>query len=496
MDNLLSILIALPLLGAALILLFGRGTDAEQASTARHVALFTALVTFLASLPLWFLFDPTAKDFQFVEKAVWFEGYNIHYHLGVDGISLFMIILTTFLMPMCILCSRESVTKRVPAYMVCFLVLESLLIGVFSALDLLLFYLFFEAMLIPMYLIIGIWGGQRRIYAAYKFFLYTLVGSVLFLAALVYLYLNFATTDIIELTKQAPTLTLAVQQWLWLAMFASFAVKVPMWPVHTWLPDAHVQAPTAGSVILAGILLKMGAYGFLRFSLPMFPEASHYYAPLVFTLSVIAVIYTSLVALMQEDMKKLIAYSSVAHMGFVTLGIFTFTRQGIEGAVVQMISHGLVSGALFLCVGVLYDRMHTREIASYGGVANIMPRFALIFMFFTMASVGLPATSGFVGEFLVLAGAYQVDTKVAALAATGVVFGAAYMLWLYRRVMFGEAKSAEVRAMPDLGMRELVIFVPIVIAVLWLGIYPQSFLEPLHESVGALLVQTEVVHGE
>lgn len=486
--NILSILIFLPLIGAALILLFVKD-DETGAKNAKYAALWTTLVTFVASLSLWSNFDTTTYQFQFVEKVPWFEGYQINYHLGIDGISLFMILLTTFLMPICILCSWESITKRVREYMVAFLLLETFVIGVFCALDLLLFYLFFEGMLIPMYLIIGIWGGDRKIYAAYKFFLYTLAGSVLFLIALLYLYFTFGTTSIPELMTLAPTLNLDVQKWLFLAMLASFAVKVPMWPVHTWLPDAHVQAPTAGSVILAGILLKMGAYGFLRFSLPMLPEASHHYADLIFTLSCIAVVYTSLVALMQEDMKKLIAYSSVAHMGFVTIGIFTFNQQGVEGSVIQMISHGLVSGALFLCVGVVYDRLHTREIARYGGLVHNMPYYAAFFMFFTMASVGLPGTSGFVGEILVLVGAFQASQWAAFFAATGLILGAAYMLWLYRRVCFGELTKRDLMKLPDLTMREKVIFAPIIIVVLWMGIYPKPFFTAIAPSVTHLMSQ-------
>ncbi|MDE3060794.1 MAG: NADH-quinone oxidoreductase subunit M, partial [Pseudomonadota bacterium] len=423
---LLTALICLPLLGAFLILLLVRGDTPHAAAEARYIALFTTLLTFAMSLPCWIGFDTHTADFQFVEKVEWVRGLGINYYLGIDGISLFMVLLTTLLMPICILCSWESITQRVRAFMVCFLLLESMVIGVFCALDAFMFYLFFEGMLIPMYLIIGIWGGKQRIYAAYKFFLYTFAGSVLFLVAIIYMYRAFGTASIPDWIKTAPHLGLNVQKWLFLAMLASFAVKVPMWPVHTWLPDAHVQAPTAGSVILAGILLKMGTYGFLRFSLPMLPEASHYYAPLIWGLSVVAVIYTSLVALMQQDMKKLIAYSSVAHMGFVTLGIFAFNMQGIEGAIVQMISHGLVSGALFLCVGIVYDRLHTREIARYGGLVNIMPRYAAIFLFFTLAAVGLPSTSGFVGEFLILLGAFKASTWMTFLATTGIILGAAY----------------------------------------------------------------------
>ncbi len=485
----LTILILLPLLGALVILLSGHRDEEANANEARYIALFTSLVTFATSIALWVGFDTKSAEFQFVEKYSWFSGLGIDYYLGIDGISLFLVLLTTFLMPICILCSWESISTRVRGFMVSFLLLESFVIGVFCALDAVLFYLLFEGMLIPMYLIIGIWGGNNRVYAAYKFFLYTLAGSVLFLLAIVYFYLTFGTTSIPELMTKAPTLGLDVQKWLFLAMFASFAVKVPMWPVHTWLPDAHVQAPNAGSVILAGILLKMGAYGFLRFSLPMLPEASHYFADFIFALSLVAVIYTSLVALMQQDMKKLIAYSSVAHMGFVTIGIFSFNLQGMTGSLVQCLSHGLVSGALFLCVGVVYDRLHTREITRYGGVVNVMPKYALIFMIFTMASVGLPTTSGFVGEFLVLVGAYQASTWVAFLATTGVVLGAAYMLWLYRRVVFGEITNGEVQSLSDVGAREIAIFVPIILLVMWMGIYPKSYIAPMEPSLIKLMGQ-------
>jgi len=486
----LSILIILPLIGALLIALTGRGNS--DPSEARYIALFTTILTFALSLVLWVGFDGGSAEYQFVEKHEWFTGAGIGYYLGIDGISLFLVLLTTFLMPICILCSWKSVEVRVRAFMVNFLILEAMVIGVFSSLDAIMFYLFFEGMLIPMYLIIGIWGGNRRIYAAYKFFLYTLAGSVLFLVAILYMYGQFGTTSIPELMTKAPTLGLNIQQYLFLAMLASFAVKVPMWPVHTWLPDAHVQAPTAGSVILAGILLKMGGYGFLRFSLPMLPDASHYFAPLMFGLSIVAVIYTSLVALVQQDMKKLIAYSSVAHMGFVTIGIFTFNIYGLQGAMVQMLSHGLVSGALFLCVGVVYDRLHTREIAQYGGVVTVMPKYAAIFMFFTMASIGLPSTSGFVGEFLVLLGAFDANVWVAALAATGVVLGAAYALWLYARVTFGEVKNPEVSHMQDVTGRELTLFIPVVILVIWMGVYPKPFLSAMEPALNKLISQTEV----
>lgn len=488
--DILTWLILLPLIGMAFILLFTRNhTDPENA---RIWALLTTMATFILSLGLWVKWDSAKTDgygFRFVREIPWFEGLSINYHLGVDGISVFMVLLTTFLMPICILASWGAIQHRVREFMMAFLLLESLVIGVFCALDLVLFYLFFEAVLIPMYVIIGIWGGNNRVYAAYKFFLYTLAGSVLMLVAVLYLYGVFGHMSIPQMMKDAPTLGLDVQKWLWIAMFASFAVKVPMWPVHTWLPDAHVQAPTSGSVILAGILLKMGAYGYLRFSLPMLPDASAWFAPFIFALSVIAVVYTSLVALMQEDMKKLIAYSSVAHMGFVTVGIFALNQQGIEGAIIQMISHGLVSGALFLCVGVVYDRMHTREIAHYGGLVNRMPLYAFVFMFFTMASVGLPGTSGFVGEFLVMVGAYKASTWVAFGTATGVILGATYALWLYRRVVFGELTRSELKKILDLNSREIAMFLPIIIGVLWLGIYPKPFLDVLHPSVERLVGQ-------
>jgi NADH-quinone oxidoreductase subunit M len=482
---LLSFVTFLPLFGVLMIFLI-RGDEEMVARNARAVALFVTIATFLLSLVLWVLFDPTTADFQFVEEAEWLMG-GIEYRMGVDGISLLFVILTTFLMPFCILASWKSVTERVQDYMIAFLLLETLMIGVFCALDLVLFYLFFEGGLIPMFLIIGVWGGARKVYASFKFFLYTLLGSVLMLLALIAMYLEAGTTSIPALL--AYDFDAELQTWFWLAFFASFAVKMPMWPVHTWLPDAHVEAPTAGSVILAGVLLKMGGYGFLRFSLPMFPIASELFAPLVFTLSVIAVIYTSLVALRQEDMKKLIAYSSVAHMGFVTIGLFVFNQQGIEGSIFQMLSHGIVSGALFLCVGVVYDRMHTREIARYGGLVNRMPSYALVFMVFTMASVGLPGTSGFVGELLILIGAFKANTLVAALASTGLVLGAAYMLWLYRRVIFGELDKEDLKDILDLDKREVTLFAPLILVVLWMGIYPEPILNVLHVSVENLVTQ-------
>jgi NADH-quinone oxidoreductase subunit M len=486
---LLSSIIFLPLIGAAFIFALIRGKDEVKATNAKTMALWTSIVTFLLSLTLLLSFNKNTAAFQFVEVIPWVEGYNINYHLGIDGISLFFILLTTFLTPICILASWKSITNRVSEYMIAFLLLETLVIGVFCALDFVLFYLFFEAMLLPMFLIIGIWGGDRKVYAAFKFFLYTLAGSVFLLLAILYIYHNTHTMNIPTLMKLVPQFSPQVQWWLFVAFLVSFAVKVPMWPVHTWLPDAHVQAPTAGSVILAGILLKMGAYGFLRFSLPMLPHASQAFVPVMFGLSVAAVIYASLVALMQQDMKKLIAYSSVAHMGFVTIGIFTFNVQGVEGAIIQMISHGLVAGALFLCVGVVYDRMHTREIAHFGGLAKRMPVYASIFMFFTMASIGLPGTSGFVGEFLTLAGVYQVNQLFAALAATGVVLGAAYMLWLYARVVFGEITHRDVQKIEDMDAREVAYFVPIIALVLLLGIYPSVVTNILHVPVENLLKQ-------
>ena len=470
----LSLVTFLPLVGAAFILVV-RGDEETVASNARWVALWTTLVTFLVSIALWIDFDRGTAAFQFVERAPWFPGTGIAYHMGVDGVSVLFVLLSTFLTPLCILASWEAITSRVREYMIAFLILETMMVGMFCALDMVLFYIFFEGVLIPMFLIIGVWGGARRIYSAFKFFLYTFAGSVLMLAALMAMYFTAGTTDIPTLLGYA--FSPRMQTWLWLAFFASFAVKVPMWPVHTWLPDAHVEAPTAGSVILAGVLLKMGAYGFVRFSIPMMPEASALFTPLVYVLSIVAIIYTSLVALVQEDMKKLIAYSSVAHMGFVTLGIFTGTRQGLDGALFQMLSHGVVSGALFLCVGVVYDRMHTREIARYGGLVQRMPRYAAVLMVFTMASVGLPGTSGFVGEFLVLAGAFQVDTWAAALAALGVILGAAYMLWLYRRVIFGTITRDDLRGIFDLDAREMAIFAPLIAAVFWMGLYPKPFLD-------------------
>ena len=491
---LLSLVIFLPLVGV-LFILATRGSDpAQVAANCRWQALVTSGVVFLISLLIWHQFDPTTADFQMVERYDWIPGSAIAYHVGVDGISMWFVLLSTLLTPICILASWEAIQNRVKEYMIAFLVLETLMVGMFCALDILVFYVFFEGVLIPMFLIIGVWGGGRRVYAAFKFFLYTLLGSVLMLIAILAMYWQAGTTDIPTLMafKFAP----ALQTWLWLAFFASFAVKVPMWPVHTWLPDAHVEAPTAGSVILAGVLLKMGGYGFLRFSIPMFPEASADFAPLVFALSVVAVIYTSLVALVQEDMKKLIAYSSVAHMGFVTIGMFTMTTQGVEGSIFQMLSHGIVSGALFLCVGVVYDRMHTREIAAYGGLANNMPRYALVFMVFMMASVGLPGTSGFVGELLILAGAFKVNTWLAALTATGLILGAAYMLYLYRRVIFGVLDKDSLKALLDLSPREIAVFAPLVVLVFWMGIYPSTFIDMMSVSVDNLITNYKVALGQ
>jgi len=479
----LSTVTFLPLVGALLILLV-RGDDDIARRNIRNVALWTTIVTFVVSLFIWIGFDTQVAGFQMVEDAALADGI-FNYKMGVDGISMLFVILTTLLMPLCILASWTSIDKRLKEYMIAFLVLETLMIGVFCALDLVLFYIFFEAGLIPMFLIIGVWGGARRVYASFKFFLYTLLGSVLMLIAIMAMYWEAGTTDIPTLLAfQFPA---GMQTWLWLAFFASFAVKMPMWPVHTWLPDAHVEAPTAGSVILAGILLKMGGYGFLRFSLPMFPLASDDFAPLVYALSVIAIIYTSLVALMQEDIKKLIAYSSVAHMGFVTIGIFTMTTQGVQGGIFQMLSHGLISGALFLCVGVIYDRMHTREIAAYGGLVNRMPFYAVVFLIFTMANVGLPGTSGFVGEFLVLMGVFKVNTWVAIFAATGVILSAAYALWLFRRVVFGQLNKESLKNILDMSMREKIIVVPLLLLTILFGFYPMPILDVTAASVDNLI---------
>jgi len=479
----LSVVTFLPVLGA-LVIYISRGDDEAARRNSRWIALWTTLVTFAISLILVWRFDAANPDFQFIEKTTWLAT-GIAYHMGVDGISLPFVILTTALMPFCIIASWKSITSRVREYMMAFLLLETLMVGTFSALDLVLFYLFFEGGLIPMFLIIGVWGGPRRVYASFKFFLYTLLGSVLMLLAIMALYWNAGTTDIPTLMHTAVPRSL--QTWAWLAFFASFAVKMPMWPVHTWLPDAHVEAPTAGSVILAAILLKMGGYGFLRFSLPMFPLASHDFAPLIFTLSVIAIIYTSLVALMQEDVKKLIAYSSVAHMGFVTMGIFAGTMQGVAGGVFQMISHGIVSGALFLCVGIVYDRMHTREISAYGGLVNRMPLYAVVFMVFTMANVGLPGTSGFVGEFMTLVGTYKVSIPTAVAASLGVILSAGYALWLYRKVVFGAMTKPSLAGIKDLTFREGLTLFPLVALTILFGVYPKPVLDMSAASIQQLV---------
>lgn len=479
----LSVTTFLPLVGA-LIVYLSRGDDEAAKRNSRWIALWTTLITFAVSVLLVMRFDPSNADFQFVEKANWLAT-GITYHMGVDGISLPLVILTTAIMPFCIIASWKAITNRVREYMMAFLILETLMVGTFSALDLVLFYLFFEGGLIPMFLIIGVWGGPRRVYASFKFFLYTLLGSVLMLLAIMALYWNGGTTDIPTLMHTAVPRSL--QTWAWLAFFASFAVKMPMWPVHTWLPDAHVEAPTAGSVVLAAILLKMGGYGFLRFSLPMFPLASHDFAPLIFTMSAIAIIYTSLVALMQEDMKKLIAYSSVAHMGFVTMGIFAGTMQGVAGGMFQMISHGIVSGALFLCVGIVYDRLHTREIAAYGGLVNRMPLYALTFMVFTMANVGLPGTSGFVGEFMTLLGTFKVSIPTAFFATSGVILSAGYALWLYRKVVFGALVKPSLASMKDLTFRECVTLFPLIALTILFGVYPKPVLDMSAASVQQLV---------
>ncbi|QDB99927.1 NADH-quinone oxidoreductase subunit M [Mesorhizobium sp. 8] len=487
----LSTVTFLPLVGVLLIL-FVRDESENARRNIRMIALWTTIITFVISIFIWTGFDNSQAGFQFVEKRGWLDS-GISYHMGVDGISMLFVILTTFLMPLCILASWESIQKRVKAYMIAFLVLETLMIGVFCALDIVLFYVFFEAGLIPMFIIIGVWGGKRRVYASFKFFLYTLLGSVLMLLAIMAMFFQSGTTDIPTLL--AHDFPASMQTWLWLAFFASFAVKMPMWPVHTWLPDAHVEAPTAGSVILAGILLKMGGYGFLRFSLPMFPDASAYFAPFVFTLSVVAIIYTSLVALMQEDMKKLIAYSSVAHMGFVTMGIFAMNQEGIQGSLFQMLSHGLVSGALFLCVGVIYDRLHTREIDAYGGLVNNMPKYAVVFLIFTMANVGLPGTSGFVGEFLTMLGAFRANTWVAVFAATGVILSAAYALWLYRKIIFGALVKDSLKAMLDLSTREKAILYPLVVLIIFFGVYPAPVFDATAQSVKALVTDVTASIG-
>ncbi len=481
---LLSLITWLPLVGGAVILSI-RGDEETVAVNARWTALWTSLIVLALSLVLWVKFDPREAGFQFNESLAWLPHYRIAYKMGVDGISVLFVLLSTVLTPICILASWDAIQTKVREYMLSFLILETMMVGMFCATDFVVFYMFFEAVLIPMYLIIGIWGGPRRVYAAVKFFLFTLTGSVLMLLALIAMWLQAGTTDIAVLMETR--FPVGMQTWLFFALFASFAVKVPMWPFHTWLPDAHVEAPTAGSVILAGVLLKMGAYGFIRFSIPMLPDAAQHYAPVIWTLSVVAVVYTSLVAFAQEDMKKLIAYSSVAHMGVVTIGLFTFNEQGIQGALYQMLAHGVVSGALFLIVGVVYDRIHSREIARYGGLADRMPAYALLFMLFTMASVGLPGTAGFVGEFLVIVGALQVNFWLALLGGLGMILGAVYMLYLYRRVVFGTITKDDLKHILDLSPREWAVFAPLIVLTLWMGIYPSSFTGFFDESVAALV---------
>jgi NADH-quinone oxidoreductase subunit M len=484
---LLSIVNFLPLLGALLILVTS-GDRQTKARNARAIALIFTLAELAVVLFIWMHFGNGTAAFQFVENVAWLDT-GITYHLGVDGISVLFLVLTAGLMPICIIASWESIGNRVPEYMVAFLVLETMMMGVFTALNLILFYIFFEGGLIPMFLIIGVWGGKRRVYASFKFFLYTLLGSVLMLLAILAMYLYAHTTDIEVLIKTAH-FPATMQAWLFFAFLASFAVKMPMWPVHTWLPDAHVEAPTAGSVLLAGVLLKMGGYGFLRFSLPMFPLASEQFAPLIFALSVIAIVYTSLVALAQEDMKKLIAYSSVAHMGFVTMGIFSLTRTGVDGSIFQMLSHGVVSGALFLCVGVVYDRMHTRDIDAYGGLVNRMPMYAACFMVFTLANMGLPGTSGFVGEFLTMLGTFQVNNTVVIFAALGVILSAAYMLYLYRRIIFGELVKPALKTIQDLSAREILTLAPLVAITIAIGVYPKPIFDVTSVSVANLVEQS------
>ena len=478
----LSSLILLPTIGA-LFIFFVRSSNSQYQSS-KYVALFITLANFFLSLYLWIVFDKSIVDFQFVEEREWISGF-VNYKVGVDGISILFILLTTFITPICVITVNATIKNRLKDFLIAILILETFMIGVFCSLDLVVFYLFFEAGLIPMFLIIGIWGGERRVYSAFKFFLYTLLGSVLMLVAIISIYWITGTTDVIKLYELG--IDAKYQNLLWLAFFSSFAVKTPMWPVHTWLPDAHVEAPTAGSVLLAAILLKMAGYGFIRFSLGLFPDASLYFVPLVYTLSLIAIIYTSLVALMQEDMKKLIAYSSVAHMGFVTLGIFTMTQQGIEGSIFQMISHGLVSAALFLCVGVVYDRLHTRLINRYGGLVSIMPKYAIVFMVFTLGALGLPGTSGFIGEFLVLMGAFKKNILVATIASLGVILGAAYMLWLYKRIIFGKLINEDVKKMVDLKRFEIVTLWLLVLPIVFFGFYPEPLINSIEVSVANMI---------
>ena len=484
----LSAIIFIPLIGAFFIFAT-TGVQKNVEKNSKYVAIFSSLTNFLLSIFLWYSFDTTTADFQFVEKKNWMEGF-INFQLGVDGISILFILLTTFIAPVCIFSAIHSIKFKIKEFLIAILVMETLMLGVFCSLDLVIFYLFFEGGLIPMFLIIGIWGGPKRVYSAFKFFLFTLLGSVLMLVAIISIYWITGTSDVIKLLDiRIPT---EYQYLLWLAFFSSFAVKLPMWPVHTWLPDAHVEAPTAGSVILAAILLKMAGYGFLRFSLGLFPVASDYFTPLIFTLSIMAIIYTSLVALMQEDMKKLIAYSSVAHMGFVTLGIFSLTKQGLEGSIIQMISHGLISAALFLCVGVVYDRFHSRMISSYGGLVNIMPKYSLVFIIFVLAALGLPGTSGFVGEFLVLVGVLQKNILVAILASLGVILAAAYMLWLYKRVIFGKITNSEIKIMSDLNKTEIYIFSSLAFLILFFCVYPEPLFNTIDISVNNLIENYQI----
>ena len=478
----LSSIILLPTIGALFI--FFSKSDNKKYQSSKYVALFISLANLILSIYLWYIFDINISEFQFVENRKWISGF-INYKIGVDGISILFIILTTFITPLCIISVNSTITNRLKEFLIAILLMETLMIGVFCSLDLVIFYLFFEGGLIPMFLIIGIWGGERRVYSAFKFFLYTLLGSVLMLIAIISIYWISGTTDVVKLYEIG--IDSKYQNLLWLAFFSSFAVKTPMWPVHTWLPDAHVEAPTAGSVLLAAILLKMAGYGFIRFSLGLFPLASEYFIPLIYFLSLIAIIYTSLVALMQEDMKKLIAYSSVAHMGFVTLGIFTMTQQGIEGSIFQMISHGLVSAALFLCVGVVYDRMHTRLINRYGGLVSIMPKYAVVFMIFTLAAVGLPGTSGFVGEFLILMGTFTKNFLVATLASLGVILAAAYMLWLYKRIIFGDLIKDDLKKMIDLNKSEIIILWSLAVPTVLFGFYPEPLINTVEVSVSNLL---------
>ena len=479
----LSSLILLPCVGA-LFLLFAKESNTKSQQTIKYVSLFVSFVNFFISIYLWQQFDKSISQFQFIEEKIWLDGF-INYKVGVDGISILFIILTTFITPLCIISVNNSIKSRLKDFLIAILILESLMIGVFCSLDLVVFYLFFEGGLIPMFLIIGIWGGNRRVYSAFKFFLYTLLGSVLMLIAIIAIYLTSGTTDVVKLYDLGVNPN--YQNFLWLAFFSSFAVKTPMWPVHTWLPDAHVEAPTAGSVLLAAILLKMAGYGFLRFSVGLFPIASEFFVPLIYTLSLIAIIYTSLVALMQQDMKKLIAYSSVAHMGFVTLGIFTFTQQGLEGSIVQMISHGLVSAALFFSVGIVYERTHSRLIETYGGLVSLMPKYSIFLMIFTLAAIGLPGTSGFIGEFLILIGAFQDNFFVAAIASLGVILGAAYMLWLYKRVVFGKLENKELLTISDLNKSEMFILACLALPVIFFGFYPEPILKTIEVSVSNLI---------